>query len=62
MNASVRVDTRAFCAYNKLFVEFEQRGKIWGTMLLDDNGIPIKCSENDEDIKLPKERIKIESI
>ena len=40
--------TRTFCAYNRTFVEFEERGRVWGTLILDFNGRPIPCSENIE--------------
>ena len=35
-----------FCAYGKVFVEFDEGNKRWGTMLLNDNGKPIPCSED----------------
>jgi hypothetical protein len=38
---------RTFCAYNRLFVEFEEGNKIWGTTMLDTRGRPIPCSESD---------------
>ena len=40
--------TRAFCAYNRTFVEFEDRGRVWGTLILDSNGRPIPCNEGIE--------------
>ena len=40
--------TRTFCAYNRTFVEFEERGRVWGTLILDFAGRPIPCSENIE--------------
>ncbi len=41
--------TRAstFCAYGRVFVEFEQGSKTWGTLMLDYGGRPIPCSEHD---------------
>ena len=46
--SSSAVSTRTFCAYNRTFVEFEERGRVWGTLILDFNGKPIPCSENIE--------------
>lgn len=39
--------TRLFCAYNRVFVEFEESGNIWGTMMLDRHGRPIPCKDDD---------------
>ena len=39
--------TRMFCAYGRVFVEFEEGGNIWGTMMLDQHGRPIPCKEDD---------------
>ena len=41
-------ETRTFCAYGRIFVEFEDNGRIWGTMMLDLYGKPIPCKEGDE--------------
>jgi hypothetical protein len=40
-------DTQAstFCAYGKVFVRFKEGGKIWGTILLDNSGVPVPCQE-----------------
>ena len=47
------VDTRAstFCAYGRVFVRIKEGNTIWGTILLDDNGVPVKCKEDDVEIK-----------
>jgi hypothetical protein len=45
---SARVETNLFCAYNRVFVEFEENGSKWGTMMLDSIGRPIPCFEHDE--------------
>lgn len=37
---------KTFCAYNRVFVEFEEHGKSWGTLMLDWEGHPIPCSED----------------
>jgi hypothetical protein len=44
---SDNADTQAstFCAYGRVFVRFEENGKIWGTILLDNSGSPISCQE-----------------
>ena len=34
-----------FCAYGKVFVEFDEGNKRWGTILLNDNGKPIPCND-----------------
>ena len=39
--------TRRFCAYGKLYVEFEHDNTVWGTTVLDSNGRPIPCDEID---------------
>ena len=41
-------ETRIFCAYGKIFVEFEDSGKIWGTLMLDLYGHPLPCKEGNE--------------
>lgn len=38
--------TRLFCAYERVFVEFEEDGHTWGTMFLDHNGKPIPCTDS----------------
>ena len=40
--------TRTFCAYGQIFVEFDEDGHRWGTLLLNRNGKPIPCREDDE--------------
>ena len=39
-------DTHIFCAYNRVFVEFDENGKRWGTIMLDYQGKPIPCTED----------------
>jgi hypothetical protein len=39
--------TSHFCAYGRIFVEFEEDGKKWGTIMLDWQGRPIPCSDGD---------------
>jgi hypothetical protein len=40
--------TRLFCAYGSVFVEFEETGNVWGTMMLDRNGRPVPCKDEEE--------------
>ena len=40
--------TRLFCAYGKIFVEFEESHSTWGTLMLDNNGKPMSCRNNGE--------------
>ena len=50
---TVKTVTHTFCAYGRVFVEFEETGFRWGTIMLDYNGRPIPCREdNDEDVKI----------
>lgn len=37
--------TNVFCAYGKIFVEFEEGNHKWGTIFLNDNGKPIPCED-----------------
>jgi len=39
--------TRLFCAYGKVFVEFEEPRYTWGSLMLDSNGKPIPCNDNE---------------
>jgi len=41
-------ETQIFCAYGRVFVEFNEHGKRWGTIMLDFNGHPIPCREEGE--------------
>jgi hypothetical protein len=40
------VHTRLFCAYDRVFVEFDDGKSVWGTMFLDDKGRPIPCKDD----------------
>jgi hypothetical protein len=44
------VHTRTFCAYNRLFVEFEEGSHVWGTMMLDRDGRPVPCENNIDEL------------
>lgn len=37
-------DIRFFCANDRIFIEFEEDGHVWGTMWVDDDGKPLSCS------------------
>jgi hypothetical protein len=39
-----RAESKIFCAYNRVFVEFEDGRHKWGTLLLDEDGKPINCN------------------
>lgn len=41
-------ETQVFCAYGRLFVEFNEGGRRWGTIMLDFQGHPIPCREEGE--------------
>ncbi len=41
-------ETRTFCAYGRIFVEFEDSDRVWGTLMLDFYGRPIPCTEGIE--------------
>jgi hypothetical protein len=41
-------ETRTFCAYGRIFAEFEDNGKVWGVLMLDFYGRPIPCTEDKE--------------
>ena len=43
--SELETHTDVFCAYGKVFVRFKEGNKIWGTILLDDSGVPISCQE-----------------
>ncbi len=40
--------THVFCAYGRVFVEFEEDGKKWGTIMLDYSGRPMPCNEESD--------------
>ena len=45
--SELQTQTDVLCAYGKVFVRFKEGNNIWGTILLDDAGAPIKCHEGD---------------
>ena len=40
-------ETKIFCAYGRVFIEFNSNGSTWGTLMLDDRGVPIPCSSEE---------------
>ena len=48
---STVTETHVFCAYGRVFVEFDENGKRWGTIMLDYNGRPMPCRE-DHSVKI----------
>lgn len=49
---STRSDVRLFCAYGRVFIEFQEGSTTWGTLMLDDNGAPIRCHDDSIKTKL----------
>lgn len=41
----MKSDVRLFCAYGRVFIEFQEGYTTWGTMMLDDQGAPIRCND-----------------
>jgi hypothetical protein len=41
-----RADIRFFCSHERVFIEFEEDGKVWGTIWIDDDGKPLSCSDS----------------
>lgn len=37
-------NTSLFCAYDRIFIEFDDGKYKWGTIFLDDDGKPMACS------------------
>jgi len=42
---STRSDVRLFCSYGRVFIEFQEGNSTWGTIMLDDQGAPIRCND-----------------
>ena len=59
VNAS-RSETKMFCTYNRVFIEFHDRSGVWGTIMLDDDGKPIPCS--DDEVTEKKSKFKTKEI
>lgn len=43
---STRSDVKLFCSYGRVFIEFHDGGNVWGTIMLDNDGLPIPCETN----------------
>ncbi len=39
----VEAESKLFCAYGRVFVEFHEGPAVWGTIMLDDSGMPLLC-------------------
>jgi hypothetical protein len=39
-------NVRLFCAYGRVFIEFEEKYNTWGTTWLDNRGKPVPCDED----------------
>ena len=44
-DSSIGTHTRMFCAYDKMFIEFDDGKNTWGTMWLDRDGRPVTCRD-----------------
>ena len=36
-------DVRFFCSHDRVFIEFEENNKVWGTLWTDNEGKPLTC-------------------
>ena len=36
---------RMFCAYGRVFIEFDEKYNSWGTLWLDNDGRPVSCDD-----------------
>jgi hypothetical protein len=50
------INTRRFCAYGNVYVEFERNGNVWGTIYIGPNGKPVTCGES-ENVREPVKEI-----
>ena len=41
------IHAQKFCAYGRVYVEFQHGNRVWGTTLLDNRGQPIGCTDED---------------
>jgi hypothetical protein len=39
-------DVRFFCSHDRVFIEFEEGGRVWGTLWTDNEGKPQSCDSN----------------
>ena len=37
-------EVKMFCSHDRVFIEFTEGGKTWGTMWLEDDGSPASCN------------------
>jgi hypothetical protein len=45
VNTNVRTQARMFCAYDKIFIEFDDGKNVWGALWLDRDGMPVTCRD-----------------
>jgi len=45
VNNNGETHTRMFCAYDKMFIEFDDGKNMWGTIWLDQDGRPVTCRD-----------------
>jgi hypothetical protein len=43
-----KTNVTTFCAYGRTFIEFTENGKSWGTTLLDNDGRPVRCTNEEQ--------------
>jgi len=53
MNAIDEAQSKMMCVHNRVFIEFQSSGHVWGTMWLDDAGAPIPCHSNNDAKSVP---------
>ena len=39
---------RLFCANGRVFIEFQEKNNTWGTMWLNDDGMPVNCGRDEK--------------
>jgi hypothetical protein len=43
-----KTSVTTFCAYGRTFIEFTENNKRWGTTLLDNDGRPVRCTNEEQ--------------
>ena len=43
-------DVRFFCSHGRVFIEFEESGKVWGTLWTDEEGKPQSCNSKQKTV------------
>jgi hypothetical protein len=39
---------RLFCANGRVFIEFQEKNNTWGTMWINDDGMPVSCGRDEK--------------